>query len=49
MEILMEKKKKTNRIKNIIEIIHSNFYNFEIYPTIFYSTKIFLKSNALER
>lgn len=33
MEILMEKKKKTNRIKNIIEIIHSNFYNFEIYPT----------------
>lgn len=38
MEILMEKKEKTNRIKNIIEIIHSNFYNFEIYPTtILYS------------
>lgn len=38
MEILMEKKKKTNRIKNIIEIIHNNFYNFEIYPTtILYS------------
>lgn len=36
MEILIEK--KTNRIKNIIEIIHNNFYNFEIYPTtILYS------------
>ena len=54
-------KKKINRIKNIIKIIHSNFYYFEVansytqnisnHNSIFYSIlNIFENwSNALER